>query len=226
MVEPGQYAHEAEIDNTLEAEQAAVGGLIDCAYPWKELTCIVCNDEGLINGMQLNRMVEKYGPIAGPFFICGIDGENFCSLTPEQIQKYKAMFLRPQIFLPTRRGIGYCEYDNVHLPDAPEEAKARFKAHKGCPDICFCLHPSDGKMILIKYGTDGYYLCEKGKSGASERACVDEMNQRIGVNKQQEAAMLWGAMFGWERPSADPARYDQDGVPLSSRRQKWDKDRE
>ena len=29
IVEPGQYAREAEIDNTLEAEQAVVGGLID-----------------------------------------------------------------------------------------------------------------------------------------------------------------------------------------------------
>ena len=36
IVESGQYAREAEIDNTLEAEQAVVGGLIDVICPWAE----------------------------------------------------------------------------------------------------------------------------------------------------------------------------------------------
>lgn len=41
MVEPGQYARAAEIGNELESMQAAVGGLIDCAYPWRE-RCVSC----------------------------------------------------------------------------------------------------------------------------------------------------------------------------------------
>lgn len=98
MAEPGQYARAAEIGDGLESLQKAVGGLIDCAYPWREKVCIVCNDEGLINGMPMNRAVERYGALAGPFFICGISGENFCSLTDAQVQKYRKMFLRPQIF--------------------------------------------------------------------------------------------------------------------------------
>lgn len=77
MVEPGQYARAAEIGNELESFQKAVGGLIDCAYPWREKVCVVCNDEGLINGMPMNRAVEGYGALAGPFFICGLSGENF-----------------------------------------------------------------------------------------------------------------------------------------------------
>ena len=113
MVEPGQYARAEEIGDGLESLQKAVGGLIDCAYPWREKVCIVCNDEGLINGMPMNRAVEGYGALAGPFFICGLSGENFCSLTDAQVQKYRQMFLRPQIFLRTERGVGYLEYDNV-----------------------------------------------------------------------------------------------------------------
>ena len=109
MVEPGQYARAAEIGDGLESLQKAVGGLIDCAYPWREKVCIVCNDEGLINGMPMNRVVERYGALAGPFFICGISGENFCSLTDAQVQKYRQMFLCPQIFLHTERGAGYLE---------------------------------------------------------------------------------------------------------------------
>ena len=78
MVEPGQYARIEELDTGLESLQIAVGGLIDCAYPWQEKVCIVCNDEGLINRMPLNRDVEDYQLIAGPFFVCGIEGEDFC----------------------------------------------------------------------------------------------------------------------------------------------------
>ena len=33
LVEPGRYAREAEIDNTLKAEQEVVGGLIDAICP-------------------------------------------------------------------------------------------------------------------------------------------------------------------------------------------------
>ena len=100
MVEPGQYARIEEMNTGLESLQKAVGGLIDCAYPWKDMACVVCNDEGLINGMPLNREVPDYGPIAGPFFICGIEGENFCSLTDEQAQRYQAMFFQPELFVP------------------------------------------------------------------------------------------------------------------------------
>lgn len=104
MVEPGQYARIEELDTGLGSLQKAVGGLIDCAYPWKDMACVVCNDEGLINGMPLNREVPDYGPIAGPFFVCGIEGENFCSLTDEQADKYKKMFLQPELCPSRFRG--------------------------------------------------------------------------------------------------------------------------
>lgn len=115
MVEPGQYARIEELDTGLESLQKAVGGLIDCAYPWKDMACVVCNDEGLINGMPLNREVPDYGPIAGPFFVCGIEGENFCSLTDEQADKYKKMFLQPELFVPYKDGLIRLAYDNPAL---------------------------------------------------------------------------------------------------------------
>ena len=71
MVEPGQYARAAEIGNELESMQAAVGGLIDCAYPWREKVCIVCNDEGLINGMPMNW--------PGRFSSAGSAGKTFAA---------------------------------------------------------------------------------------------------------------------------------------------------
>lgn len=80
MVKPCQYAYITELDEKLESMQAAVGGLIDCVYPWDEKVCIVCNDEAVINGMQANRAMNYYGAIFGPFFVCGIEGNKFIDL--------------------------------------------------------------------------------------------------------------------------------------------------
>ena len=43
IVEPGKYPREADIEHTLEAEQAVVGGTIEAVYPWRDSACIVCN---------------------------------------------------------------------------------------------------------------------------------------------------------------------------------------
>lgn len=97
IVEPGEYPREAEIEDTLEAEQAVVGGLIECVYPWADNAILVCDDEGLINGKPFNRAVTDQILIAGTFFICSQRGENFASLTDKQISKYKEMLLSPQV---------------------------------------------------------------------------------------------------------------------------------
>mgnify|MGYP000394068391 CR=1 FL=1 len=47
IVEPGKYPRKADIEHTLEAEQAVVGGTIEAVYPWRDSACIVCNDNGI-----------------------------------------------------------------------------------------------------------------------------------------------------------------------------------
>ena len=106
ICEPGQYARIAEIEPTLKAEQEIVGGLIDCVYPWpNDMVGLVCNDEGKLNGLPLNRALEDYDVIAGTFFICGISGENFCSLTEEQRARYLQKFRAPEVFAQTPFGL-------------------------------------------------------------------------------------------------------------------------
>ena len=106
ICEPGQYARIAEIEPTLKAEQEIVGGLIDCVYPWpNDMVGLVCNDEGKLNGLPLNRALEDYDVIAGTFFICGISGENFCSLTEEQTARYLQKFRAPEVFAQTPFGL-------------------------------------------------------------------------------------------------------------------------
>ena len=67
--------------NDLHEMQQMVGGPIQALYPWEEPVAIVCNDEGKNMGLPLNRVLENYDIIAGAFFVCGIQGENFSSLT-------------------------------------------------------------------------------------------------------------------------------------------------
>ena len=57
LVEPGKLARQAEIPATLEGMQAVVKGSIEPFYPFEEEVCIVCNEEGKITGMPLNRAV-------------------------------------------------------------------------------------------------------------------------------------------------------------------------
>ena len=86
IVEPGQYPREADIEPTLEAKQKIVGGLIDVAYPFPDdNVCVVLNDEGKLMGLPLNRALGDYDVIAGTFFVCGYNEENFVGLTPEQL---------------------------------------------------------------------------------------------------------------------------------------------
>ena len=56
VVEPGYLPYEKEI-NGLEEMQAVVGGWIEAIYPYEEEVAIVCNEEGLINGLPFNRRV-------------------------------------------------------------------------------------------------------------------------------------------------------------------------
>ena len=102
MCEPDKLAYVTQIENKLEGLQGAVGGLVETYYPFPEEVCIVCNDEGKINGMQLNRSIVREGKIieimAGPFFICDCSAMHFKSLSKEQQDKYMQMFKYPELF--------------------------------------------------------------------------------------------------------------------------------
>jgi len=102
LCEPGKYARIADIDSSLRGLQQTVGGLIKATYPFDEATCIVCNEEGKINGLPLNRSIKENGKIldiiAGPFFICGCNTERFSSLTEAQQKKYLRQFHYPEQF--------------------------------------------------------------------------------------------------------------------------------
>ena len=99
-VEPGKPACEKQIGTRLEDLQAAVGGCIECVYAHDDQTLIVGNDEAKLLGMEGNRRLENGSILAGPFFVVGVQGENFRSLTDEETSLYLQRYAQPQEITP------------------------------------------------------------------------------------------------------------------------------
>lgn len=116
LVEPGKLARIAKVGTTLDAMQRTVGGNIEAYCPFEEQVCIVCNEEGKINGLPLNRAIrdEDTGDIAdiiaGTFFICDCSGESFGSLSKEQQKRYLEKYRLPERFFRSRDGIESVPY--------------------------------------------------------------------------------------------------------------------
>ena len=103
MLRP-EKAYITEIDNSLFGMQKIVGELIEAVYPFEEQVCIVCNEEGKINGSLPNRAVyadnsEIVDIICGTAFICDCSGNNFGSLSEEQLNRFCHLFQYPELFL-------------------------------------------------------------------------------------------------------------------------------
>ena len=208
MVEPNQYARIVEMEHTLETKQAAVGGLIACAYPWDESVCIVCNDEGLLNGMPYNRYVENYQEIAGPFFICGFTEDDFCGLTDEQAERYRTMFLRPELFIELEAGLMWFPYDDPRLPGAPEEAVQRFAQRGGMPNLCFCAFPPVNEIMIIHYGRLKCHAYPRSIRASHAKELADQWNALLGVTEEQQTAMMDSSIFGWDHPATEQTEPD------------------
>ena len=104
VVPPEKVPEEMEISGSLESMQKVVGGLIQAIYPFEDPVALVCNEEGKLLGLPWNRALydgddNLYEIIAGTFFICGIDSDDFCSLTDEQVATYRKRFSTPEVFI-------------------------------------------------------------------------------------------------------------------------------
>lgn len=73
VVEPGFLPYEKEI-NGLAEMQKTVGGLIQAIYPFQEEVALVCNENGIFEGLEFNRSIPErsYGGVFGTFFVCGL----------------------------------------------------------------------------------------------------------------------------------------------------------
>ena len=135
VVEPERVPYEMEIDGSLESMQKVVDGMIEAVYPYKEKVALVCNDEGLINGMKLNRAIpETESVIAGTFFVCGLGEERFESLDEKQMQIFKEKFAQKELFMQQDDGIAVMRLPSNHVDKLWVEVKEAQTIPKEQPD--------------------------------------------------------------------------------------------
>ena len=104
VVEPEKEPYVKEISSGLSSLQKEVGGFIEAVYPFEDPVAIICNEEGKLEGLPLNRALRDedghvYDIIAGTFLIAGLSEDNFCSLDDTQVEKFSAMYKSPELFM-------------------------------------------------------------------------------------------------------------------------------
>ena len=104
-VEPEKAPKRIEISGDLESMQQIVGGSIQAIYPFEEPIALICNEEGKLDGLPLNRALRDedgkiYDVITGTFFLCGAPSEekSFTSLTENQLEELEIRFHTPELF--------------------------------------------------------------------------------------------------------------------------------
>ena len=61
----------------LESLQHEVGGCIEAIYPYEDPVALICNEEGKLEGLPLNRALRDedgdiYDVVAGTFLVVGL----------------------------------------------------------------------------------------------------------------------------------------------------------
>jgi len=70
--------------------QGVVGGFIEAVY-LNETAVLICNEEGKLHGLPINR-VFKHDILCGTFFLTGRSEPDFVSLSDADIQRYVNIF--------------------------------------------------------------------------------------------------------------------------------------
>ena len=105
-IEPGKKPEVLELEDRLKEMQKLVGGYIQALYPFDDPVALICNEEGKLLNLPLNRALrndegEVYDIISGTFFLCAAppDSDRFTGLTDRQVKTYLERFATPEMFL-------------------------------------------------------------------------------------------------------------------------------
>ena len=117
IVEPEKKPIVQSIDSGLASMRQIVGGSIQAVYPFEEPVALICNDEGKLLDLPLNRALRDstgaiYDIVAGTFFLCAApaDSDRFEGLPDEQAQAYSERFAVPEQFIKVNGDIFILPY--------------------------------------------------------------------------------------------------------------------
>lgn len=199
VVEPLKEPYVKQIDPGYKSMQAEVNGTFQAIYPYDDPVALVCNDEGKLLGMDLNRGLRDdtgslYDIVAGTFLVVGLGEEDFTSLSPELIQKYTEQFRTPELFVP-RDGklvvlpVPEQDQEKAYLPDKFETG-----GHVQTPRGNFCVIAlSQKQMEALGYGVhhhsdDRRFLIMGNGTRAFAVAADPRSLERPSVRDRLEAA--------------------------------------
>ena len=102
VVEAGKPARIEEVENSLQGFYKTIGcNCIECVYPFDGDVCMICEEEGKLNGSKLNRMLKDecgklYDVIFGTFLIVGYGKDaEFKTLTDEEAESFRKLYEEP-----------------------------------------------------------------------------------------------------------------------------------
>ena len=104
IVEPDARPRVADIQSDLESLQEIVAGDIQVVYPFDDTVGIICNEEGKLLGLPLNRALrddngEIFDILCGTFLVVGLSEDDFTDLTDEQVDKYMKLYHSKEVFI-------------------------------------------------------------------------------------------------------------------------------
>ena len=158
VVEPLKEPYVKQIAPGCKSMQAEVDGAFQAIYPYDDPVALVCNDEGKLLGMELNRGLRDdtgslYDIVAGTFLVVGLGEEDFTSLPTELIQKYTEQFQTPELFIHMDGKLAV-----LPLPEQPREKaflpdKLATGAYVQTPRGNFCVTAlNKEQMEALDYG--------------------------------------------------------------------------
>lgn len=105
VIEPGKHPYVKDIASGLESLQHEVDGYIQALYPFGEEVALICDEEGKLNGKEMNRALlddegNIYDIVFGTFLITGLTDEDFGPINDENLTVFREKFRYPELFLP------------------------------------------------------------------------------------------------------------------------------
>ena len=81
------------------------------------------------------------------------------------------------------------------------------------PEHCFGVHPDSGELVTLQQQRPQIQSFVCSDPVDERRRIANDLNEAMGVTRAQAAAMLMGALHGFNQPCAWPWQYDQNGKP-------------